>query len=139
MRTEYVLAAILTAQASIAYAATLNLSEQLPEFWLLTVVSGMAGGTAQFVWSYQNSGMRLWPAGVMTIALGAIVAGFVSPIGHALVGGLLDGADLVGASRAMVLGFIVGVLGMDVVGIITAFSNQRRRQAEGERDEPRDQ
>lgn len=124
MNTTETLALVSSAAATTVGAITAG--AQFPEHFGLVVMSGLCGGVCR---TFMEPG-PIWPHAVGTVLTGLFVAAFLWPAGAPLVEPLVGRLDLAPPERAMFGGFMTGLMGVTLVGLILDFARARRRKLE---------
>lgn len=99
----------------------------IPEHVPLAFFSGVCGGFIR--WVIEKS--RWWPAGLLTMLAGGIIAMFMWPAGQAVFSEYLPVGNMDQHTATMFGGFIAGVLGVGLVGIFLDFAKGIKRREPG--------
>ena len=98
---------------------------------LVTMVSGGCGGLIRVFYDQA----RIWPAGVITMVSGALTAVFLWPIGAPLMEMMTGRLAMPPINKVMLGGFIIGLLGMGIIGMFLDFMRLRRSALKGDKDD----
>jgi hypothetical protein len=124
MNTTEVLA--LTNSAAGAAVGAVVASGQFPEHFGLVLLAGFCGGLCRALAEPEP----FWPHAVGTVLTGLFVAAFLWPAGAPMAEPLIGRLDLAPPSEAMFGGFLAGLMGVTLVGIILDFARARRKRLE---------
>lgn len=124
-------AAICKAALALVLSALMFVPE-LPNHFPMVVIAGFCGGLVRFIAERE----RFWPTGLGTIITGMVTAAFLWPVGQPWVEGFLDTKlSLEPVTAAMFGGFVTGVMGVSLIGLILDFTRARREKVNAERND----
>lgn len=133
MRSNFIfdsLALLLTSKQGVqtVWAASIltPFMAQFPEHVPLVAFSGLCGGMARWIADRQ----RLWPVGMGTIAMGGLTATFLWPVARPLTEGVMGKTDMDPGTALMFGGFVSGVFGVTLIGLMLDIVHSKRRRIE---------
>ena len=127
---------IFLVSAAKVVAETIPLIPKSDLIWNvgITLISGFCGGMLRV----HHAGEKWWPKGLTTAMSGGIVAVFLWPIGEPFIQEIVVIQSMEATQKMMFGGFVVGLVGIGIVGFFLDFVSIRRTRILGGKEHEHD-